>query len=121
MANRKKNKRSRPVKARAKTSVETRPAEAITVAWTVSVTTVLLCNLTCVGVYFFVASNPEEKKMFLLQNLLLFAGAVVGILSLALLPVVFKVRKIPPPMGLVVFGVCVTAAPILAILAKLIQ
>ncbi len=58
--------------------------------------------------------------MLLLQELMLLAGAIVGTLSLLLLPVLYRVRRVPPPKGLVVFGVCVAVAPLLAILVRVL-
>ena len=119
MASRKQKKsQTRRLKSLAKATPETRTADAMTVAWTVSVTTVLLCDLACVAATFYVNANPEAKRMLILQALLLFAGGVVGIVSLALLPIVYRVRSVPPPRGLVVFGVCVAGAPLLALLAR---
>ena len=48
--------------------------------------------------------------------MLLFSAAVVGFVSLVLLPIMLKVRRVAPPSGLVVFAICVAAAPILAML-----
>lgn len=55
--------------------------------------------------------NPDAKKMTILREMLLLASAVVGCLSLALLPLVYRLRKVPPPRGIVVFGVCLAIAP----------
>jgi len=98
--------------------VETNLAETITIAWTVTVTTLLLCNLTNILVHFYVNGNPSAKRMILLQGLLLAAGAIIGIISLLLIPLVYRLRRVPPPMGLVVFGACCAAAPILALLVR---
>ncbi len=126
MATRKKKKpksRSAKLSGKSKPSAaapkETQAAEAITIAWTVTVTTLLISNLIGIAVHFYLASNPEAKRMLLLQELLLFAGAVVGMISLALILVVTRVRKVPPPRGVVLFGACVAAAPILAIAVRI--
>jgi len=90
----------------------------MTIAWTVTVTTLLFCNLTNVVVHFYVSGNPAAKRMMLLQEMLLAAGALIGILSLLMIPVVYRVRQVPPPKALVVFGVCCAIAPILALMLR---
>ncbi len=120
MASRKKKKKKRSIRSLPQASPETNLGETMTIAWTVTVTTLLLCNLTNAVVYFYVNSHPEAAKMKLLQELLLVAGAIVGILSLLLIPVVYRVRQVPPPRGLVVFGVGVAAASILALLVRIL-
>jgi hypothetical protein len=56
--------------------------------------------------------------MIMLRELVLLAAAIIGFVSLALLPIVFRVRRVPPPSGLTVFAVCAAAAPILALLVR---
>ena len=51
---------------------ETRASEAITVAWTVTVTTVLLCNLVIIGSHFYIVNNPDAKKMELLRGMMVY-------------------------------------------------
>ena len=91
---------------------ETRAAEVLTVAWTVSVTAVLLCNLAAVGGHAIARAVDPAGPLRPLANLILFGGCVIGAVSLMLLPVVLRVRRLPPPLGLVVFAVLVGAAPI---------
>jgi hypothetical protein len=120
MATRKKKSRRRAPKTGASALPETQASESITVAWTVTITTALLCNLAILVAHLYVASHPEAQKMVLLKELLLFAGTVVGMISLLLLPIVHRVRRVPPPIGLVVFGACVAAAPMLALLVRVL-
>ena len=97
---------------------ETRTGDATTVAWTVSVTTVLLCDVAAAAAYLYTQSNPQARGMIMLRELLLLAAAIIGFVSLALLPIVFRVRRMPPPSGLTVFAVCAASAPILALLVR---
>ena len=99
-------------------SGETRSGDAATVAWTVSVMTVLLCDVGAMLALVYAARRPDLPGVAMLGRLLLFAGAVVGFLSLSLLPIVYRLRRTPPPRGLAVFGVCIAAAPLLAILVR---
>ena len=116
MAN--KNKKPKKSRQRAVEPVESRSTEALTVAWTVTITTLLFCNLAAIAAHYFAAWNPEAKKMLVLREMLVFAGAVVGGLSLLLLPFVQRYRRTPPPKGLVVFGVCLAIAPILVLVLR---
>jgi hypothetical protein len=52
---------------------------------------------------------------------MLFAGAAIGVASLAFLPVVYRLRRKPPPLGFVVFAVAAAAAPILALTARFLD
>lgn len=94
--------------------LETRASEALTVFWTVTVLMVLVADVVIVAIHWYLWSHPEAEKLQLLEGLLLFSSALVGGLSLVLLPILFRVRQVPPPTGLAVFGTCVCAAPILA-------
>lgn len=100
---------------------ESRGAEVLTIAWTVALTTVVLCDLVAVAAHLYVAAFPAAPRMQLLEGLMLFGGSVIGVVCLALVPVVYRVRRLPPPPGIVIFGVLVALAPILATVAHLVQ
>jgi hypothetical protein len=97
---------------------ESQTAEAATVAWTVSVTMVVACDLAAVAAHVYLLYNPTEKRAGMFGGLMLLSGALIGAGSLALLPVVYRLRRTPPPTGFVVFAVCAAAAPILALAAR---
>jgi hypothetical protein len=67
------------------------------------------------------AIQPQASQMILLGGLLLFAGAVVGMLLIGLLPILYRVRQVAPPRGLVGFGVLIAAAPILVLLIRIVR
>ncbi len=98
--------------------LETRASEAITVAWTVTITMTLLCDLVIIAAHFYLTTYPEATQIELLRGLMLLGGSLVGIMSLIILPILYRVRKFPPPRGLVIFGICVAIAPLAAILAR---
>lgn len=114
-AKKKKKRRRQPYVA---ITPETRASEAITIAWTVTVTTVLLCDIAIIAAHFYIINAPDAKRMELLRGLMLLGGSLVGLMSLMLLPVLYRVRKVPPPRGLVVFSICAALAPILAVIAR---
>ncbi len=114
-----KKKPKKKVANKAKTlslPAETKGSETLTVLWTITVLMVLMTNLLTVAVHYYLLAHPEAEKLALLKGLLLFSGALVGVISLIVLPILYRVRKVPPPPGLAVFGACVAVAPILAVL-----
>jgi hypothetical protein len=100
---------------------ESRTADAATIAWTVTVTMVVACDLAAIAALAFALRNPDAKGAQVFGGLMLFGGAVVGVASLALLPAVYRLRESPPPTGFTVFAVCAAAAPILALVARSFQ
>lgn len=103
------------------TPVESGVAESLTIFWVVTVLMCLMANLLAVFTHFFVLANPAAEKMQLLKGLVLFTGALVGSASMVVLPILYRVRRVPPPTGLVVFGACVAAAPVIAAVAQAFQ
>jgi hypothetical protein len=112
----KQKKKSSQRRAGSTTSTETRASEALTVFWAVTVLTLLGINLVALFAHTYVLSHPAAEKMVLLKGLLLFTGSLMGSVSLVLLPILYRVRQVPPPRGLAVFGACVAIAPIAAVL-----
>ena len=122
MASRKKKRSRKSLASRSPAeSAESRTSEAVTVSWTVTLTTVFFCNLAAIVAHFYVVAHPEAQRMAMLRELLLFSGILVGLLSLALLLLMKRLRQTPPPRGLVAFGVCIAVAPILAVALRAIR
>jgi hypothetical protein len=87
------------------TSLEARGADALTVAWMMSVITTVLCGLVG-GVILLALSGragAETPRMF--GRLLHFSAFIAAVLSLVLLAVVLKVRRHPPPASITWFAV----------------
>ena len=121
MSGQKKNRRKRPPdRVQSTEPAETKAATTITVAWTVSLTTVLLCDLAIVLVHGYVAAYPQAPLMNMLGRLLLLSGALIGTMLIGLLPVLYRIRRVAPPPGLVGFGVLIAAAPILALAVRIL-
>lgn len=94
-------------------SKESRPAEMFTVAWMLSVMTALLCEVASVLIGLV---RDDRGLAATFSGYLMFAALIVGVISLLLLPAVFKLRRVPPPRGITVFAVVVGAAPIVLLL-----
>jgi hypothetical protein len=121
----KRNKSNKPrgnrPAVRPEASAESRTSDAATVCWTVSITTLVMCNIAAVAAQLYARGRPEARGALMLGEMLLISGAVIGVVSLVLLPVVYRVRRLPPPPGLVVFAVCAAVAPILAVVVRAVQ
>jgi hypothetical protein len=97
---------------------ETRASEALTIVWTVTTTMLFFCNLALVVVQLVLPQDPTQQGLLTFRGLLLFSGASLGVLGLALLPVVFQVRRTPPPRGLAVFAACLAAVPLVVVMFR---
>src|SRR3989304_3016524 len=83
---------------------EERSAEAITIAWTASVTSVFLADLVTIAAHFYARSHPGSKAAVPFEAIMLLTACVMGLASLALLPIVWSVSRLKPPAGVVGFG-----------------
>ena len=113
---RKKKNKNRP---RPKRPTETKASETVTIGWSLTVVTTLVCDLGTIAARLYFRLQPEAVRVGALSELLLFAAVTIGIISLGLLAVVIKVRRESPPRGFVVFAILIAAAPLVAIVARL--
>jgi hypothetical protein len=98
---------------------ESRAAEAMTVAWTVSVTGVVISDLVLAAASFYARTHPSQPtKAF--AAIMLMSAAAMGAVSLALLPVVWRTRVLKPPIGYSIFAVLVAAAPVAVLVSRLL-
>jgi hypothetical protein len=86
----------------------------VTVGWMLSVMTTLVCAVVAALVWLVMRERAEAASAMVLVRLLHFSAVVTACISLALLPVVIKIRREPPPVSLVLFAAIVAALPILA-------
>jgi hypothetical protein len=62
------------------------------------------------------AAHAEEPELTLaLPRLLLFIAALAGLVCICLTPVVYRFRQTPPPKAITIFGLVVSAAPVIAL------
>ncbi len=108
------DKRNR--RRRAAIPEESRVSLVVTVAWTVSVMTTLLCGSVAVLTWMAVRNRPDGETGLAFVQLLHFCAIVTSGLSLLLLPVMLRVRPHPPPPGFLVFAIVVSALPLVAAL-----
>jgi hypothetical protein len=99
---------------------ESRASEAITIAWTVTVTGVTISNLIVVAAHLYARSHPELQPARAFEAIMLMSAAAMGATSLALLPIVWRTRQLKPPLGYTVFAACAAAAPVIVLIGRLL-
>ena len=93
----------------------------MTIAWTVSVTGVFVADLIVVAAHLYARSGPPAQPVRALEAIMLLSAAIMGAASLALLPVVWRTRRLKPPQGYVVFATFVAVAPIIVLIGRLLM
>jgi hypothetical protein len=91
----------------------------VTIAWTVSVTGVLVADLIVVAAHWYVRGHPQSQPAQMLEAIMLLSAALMGAVSLALLAMVWRTRRLKPPQGYVVFALLVAVAPLAALVIRL--
>lgn len=116
-------KQLRPKKSRstAPKSAESRPSEAITIAWTSSVTGTFVADLVVIAAHFYARANPDAAAAKALEAIMLLSAAMMGAISLGLLVAVWRTRRVKPPRGFVVFAVLIAAAPLVTLAGRLLS
>jgi hypothetical protein len=94
-------------------SIESRSAEATTVAWMLSTTICLMSEIGAIVCrHVLLRFWPESDALQAVFELLNFSSLVIGLVSLALLPIVLKVRQVVPPLPVTLIAVAISAAPL---------
>ena len=106
-----KKKRRRPPAA---APAESPVSMAVTVAWMLSVMTTLVLAIVAALIWLVAKDRADNQTALTFARLLHFSAIVTAFISLAMLPVVLKVRREPPPLSVAVFAVIVAALPIVA-------
>jgi hypothetical protein len=98
---------------------EEKRAEAATVGWMLAMMATTAADVLALfaGVIMpAVARRAEEPGLAMaLPQLLLFVAACTGTVVLLLTPVVYKFRRVPPPIQITAFGIVVSVLPVLAL------
>ena len=105
---------------------ESRPAVALTVAWMLSCMSTAVGMLTVIGLRLLMlafpvaggGSDPLER----ISGVLLFVALITGLTCLAFTPLVYRVRRAPPPSPITFGAVLIGLAPIvLLVILNLLQ
>jgi hypothetical protein len=85
----------------------------------VTVIALLLTELLAVVAHFYAVAFPPAELMQLFEGLALFWALVMAPLSIVLLVVIIRIRRVRPPPGLAFFGAVVAVAPWVVVLLRL--
>jgi hypothetical protein len=80
-----KSVRKNVVPPRDREATESGAAETITIAWTVSVTSVFVADLIVIAAHLYSRSNPSAQAARVLEAIMLISAAAMGTISLGLL------------------------------------
>jgi hypothetical protein len=121
---RKSRRTTRPDRKRSRSGdgrepAESQASEAVTIAWTVSVTGVFVADLIVVAAHWYARGHPQAQPARVLEAIMLLSAALMGAASLALLPVVWRTRRLKPPQGYLAFAILVSVAPIVVLAGRL--
>jgi hypothetical protein len=105
------NKKKRNQRPRDNLPAETQAADALTIGWMLAVFTSLICQISALAVSWIAVANPRLAGLKNFGAMLFFAAMVIGVVAIALIPVLHKIRTVPPPRAIVGFAVVVSIAP----------
>ena len=94
-------------------ATEDRRAEVATVAWMLSMTATLGAEV--VGglvLATFAFAGPAQPPLSLFPDLMLFAAGVTGCVCLCLTPLVYRLRRRPPPTSITALAITVSVVPL---------
>jgi hypothetical protein len=113
--------KSRPDRrSKEKPQLQGEPAvDAITIAWTSSVVCVLTANAVLILTRLYLINHPESKTGALFSAIMLLTASLLGLISLTLLPIVWRTSRLKPPLGFSVFAALISLAPIIATVVML--
>ena len=105
---------------------ESRPAVALTVAWMLSCMSTAVGMLTILALQLLMLAFPVAQggkhPLAQVSGVLLFVALITGVVCLVFTPLVYRVRKTPPPSSITAGAVLIGIAPvILLIILNLLQ
>jgi len=116
----KKKKSDRTIRATNKPPQESRAAEAVTVFWMLTMMATLGAELVSLVSYALIAQLDDPATLppalRMLPGVLQMTALVTGVLCLLLTPVAYKLRRVPPPGGVLVIAVAIGAFPLIMLL-----
>jgi hypothetical protein len=119
----KNRRRSRNKRPRATTPIEpaeSRASEAVTIAWTSSVTGAFVADLVVIVAHLYSRAYPDAQAARAFEAIMLLSAATIGLISLALLVAVWRTRRLKPPRGYTIFAILITAAPVATLVGRLV-
>lgn len=119
MARRKHHPSKQHRKARRK-PIESRRSVAVTVAWMFASLAALVALVMAIVAEAILATTDAQEPFgqgaLVLPNVVWFIALVVGLIALALTPLVYRFRPSPPPATITIAAVLIGAAPLVRVL-----
>ncbi len=100
---------------------ESQTAELLTIAWSLTVVTLVVCDVGAAVSRLLVKSGGPPGMLEVFSVWVLFSAGVIAILSLALLPFVLRLRVEKPPRGFTALAIAVAVAPLVMIAVLLVR
>lgn len=97
---------------------ETRLADFFTVGWLLTVMMTCLCEVGAFALGVWLRNSAGGTSFELLRGILLFAAVILGLVTIILTAIVWRLRRVPPPLGVTLFAVVVAVVPILTIVIQ---
>lgn len=100
---------------------EDRRAEAVTVAWMLSMLATTAADVMAMAMFAFLplifaeAGGEEGMSPLVFPRLLLLIAACTGTVCVILTPLVYRFRRVPPPPVVTLFGLIVGIAPVVGL------
>jgi hypothetical protein len=86
---------------------ETRAADSVTIMWMLSVLTAFSCEVVAAIARLLGRWLDTVELLPVLAGFMLFGALIAATASVVLLPVVWKLRRVPPPIGVLAFAALV--------------
>ena len=97
------------------TDGESRQSVAVTVAWMLSLLVTLAAEIIAIPATIIAKANPQPLGEGLttahVADLFLFVSLVTGLFTAALVPLVYRVRAVPPPQSITIAALVAGAVP----------
>ena len=79
--------------------------------------TVVMLGLATCGFWWFARAQPDSPLLGAFAELLYLCAGLCGCISLLLFPLVWKLRRVKPPLGITIFAVVAAALPVILLMA----
>jgi hypothetical protein len=117
----KKKQRNRERRAADDMPAESQAADTMTVGWMLAILTTLLCQVAALVMRWIAVANPQLAGLGSFSAILFFAALIIGLATLALIPVLYKIRILAPPTPIVAFAAVVGLAPWITLIVQWLQ
>jgi len=101
------------------TLVETRTAEFMMAGWGIVLLTTLICEVAAALLYLYAGVRPASAQLRMLTSMFHIAAVIMGAISLAIIPVLFKLRRQPPAPSVVTMALVIAGLPLVGLVLRL--